>query len=185
MPVKISDRLEKVRGMNDVLPAEYEAGEGILAALKHSFKTFGYHPLDVPVVEHTELYLRKAGEDIISRLYDFTFQSRRLCLRPEMTASVIRAYIDNLQASALPVRLCYAGPVFRYEKPQRGRHRQFTQAGVELLGAPGPLADAEIIALACKSLDALGLPDYKVVLGHVGILSRFLEGLQLDSRLRD
>ena len=185
MPVKLSDRLEKVRGMNDVLSAEYEAGEAILATLKHSFKSFGYHPLGVPVVEHTDLYLRKAGEDIISRLYDFTFQNRRLCLRPEMTASVIRAYIDNLQASALPVRLCYAGPVFRYEKPQRGRHRQFTQAGVELLGAAGLLADAEIIALACKSLDALGLPDYQVVLGHVGILSRFLEGLQLDSRLRD
>jgi histidyl-tRNA synthetase len=141
--------------------------------------------VDVPVLEHTDLYLRKAGEDIIARLYDFTFQGRRLCLRPEMTASVIRAYVDSLQSNALPLRLCYAGPVFRYEKPQRGRHRQFTQAGVELLGAGGALADAEVIALAIKSLDALGLTDYQVVLGHVGILARFLESLQLDSRLRD
>jgi histidyl-tRNA synthetase len=185
MPVKISDRLEKVKGMNDVLPGEYAGSETVLAWLKHSFKAFGYHALDVPVVEHTDLYLRKAGEDIIARLYDFTFQSRRLCLRPEMTASIIRAYIDNLQASALPVRLCYAGPVFRYEKPQRGRQRQFTQAGVELIGAAGPLADAEVIALACRGLDALGLTGYQVVIGHVGILGRFLEGLQLEGRLRD
>ena len=185
MPVKLSDRLEKVKGMNDVLAADYEAGESILARLQGSFKSFGYRPVDVPVLEHTDLYLRKAGEDIIARLYDFTFQGRRLCLSPEITASVIRAYIDNLQSTALPLRLCYAGPVFRYEKPQKGRHRQFTQAGVELIGAGGALADAEVIALACQSLDALGLTDYQVVLGHVGILARFLESLQLDSRLRD
>jgi histidyl-tRNA synthetase len=185
MPISLSSKLEKVRGMNDVLPEEYEAGQAILAGLNANFRAFGYRPVDVPVIEHTDLYLRKAGEDIIARLYDFTFQSRRLCLRPELTASVIRAYIDALQGSALPVRLCYSGPVFRYEKPQRGRHRQFTQAGVELIGAGGPMADAEVIAMACKGLDGLGLSNYQVVIGHVGILARFLEGLQLDIRLRD
>ncbi len=185
MPISLSTKLEKVRGMNDVLPEEYAAGRGILVGLGRTFSAFGYRPLDVPVIEHTDLYLRKAGEDIIARLYDFTFQNRRLCLRPEMTASVIRAYIDSMQGSALPVRLSYSGPVFRYEKPQRGVHRQFTQAGVELIGAAGPMADAEIIAMACKGLDALGLTRYQLVVGHVGILSRFLEGLQLDIRLRD
>jgi len=185
MPISLSSKLEKVRGMNDVLPEEYEASQAIQASLARTFKAFGYRPLDVPVIEHTDLYLRKAGEDIIARLYDFTFQGRRLCLRPELTASVIRAYIDSMQGSGLPVRLCYSGPVFRYEKPQRGRHRQFTQTGVELIGAGGPMADAEVIAMACQGLDTLGLAGYQVVIGHVGILARFLEGLQLDLRLRD
>jgi histidyl-tRNA synthetase len=107
-----------------------------------------------------------------------------LALRPEMTASVTRAYVDSLQGEPLPLRLCYAGPVFRYEKPQRGRFRQFTHVGLELIGSPHPMADAEIIYIACKGLNALGLKNYEVIIGHVGILAAYLEHLGIQSHLR-
>jgi histidyl-tRNA synthetase len=179
-----STKVERIRGANDLLPDDYEINCRIEDKLRECFRSFGYRPIDVPLIEHTELYLRKSGVNIIPRLYDFTYQNRRLCLRPEMTASVIRAYVDHLQGRPLPVRLYYRGPVFRYEKPQRGTYRQFTQVGVELIGAGGPTADAEIISTACKSLNLLGLADYQVVIGHIAILSEFLESIALEGHLR-
>jgi histidyl-tRNA synthetase len=181
----LSNKVERIRGANDVLPEEYQITRHIADEIARCFKSFGYRPIDVPVIEYTELYLRKAGEDVISRLYDFTYHHRRLSLRPEMTASVIRAYVDSLQGSPLPVRLYHAGPVFRYEKPQKGRYRQFTQLGTELIGAQGAMADAEVIYVACKGLDSLGLNDYRVVVGHIGVLDAYLESLGLENRLRN
>ena len=180
----LTNRVEKVRGMNDVLTGDYYAYKHIESKLTECFESFGYAPIELPVIEHTDLYLRKSGEDIVGRLYDFTYQNRRLCLRPEMTASAIRAYIDNFQGSPLPARLFYSGPVFRYERPQKGRQRQFTQTGVELLGASGPTADAEVIGMACKGLGSLEVNQYQVSVGHVGILAEFLEHLRLDNRIK-
>ena len=179
----VNDRVERVRGANDVLPKNYESVKRIENELGTCFASYGYRPIDVPVIEYTDLYLRKSGEELISRLYDFTFQSRRLCLRPEMTASVMRAYVENLQEAPLPVRLYYTGPVFRYEKPQRGRYRQFTQMGVEVIGAATPVADAELLQLACKGLTRLGLRQHHAVIGHIGILVNFLDRLALESRV--
>lgn len=180
----LSNKVERVRGMNDILPADYEIGKKIEEQLISCFASCGYRPVGVPLIEYTDLYLRKSGEDTVSRLYDFNFQNRRLSLRPEMTASVIRMYVTNLQELPLPVRVYYVGPVFRYEKPQRGRYRQFTQMGIELIGAASALADAEVIHNACKGLRMLGLSHYQGVIGHIGILLEFLEGLGLESRLR-
>lgn len=180
-----NSKVERVRGMTDVMPAGCEHQNLIERRLRTCFETFGYRPIGVPIVEYTELHLRKSGADIVSRLYDFVYQSRRLCLRPEMTASVVRAYVDNLQSVPLPIRLSYVGPVFRYEKPQKARYRQFTEMGVELLGGTQPVADAEVIHLACKGLDLLGLSHYRLVLGHIGILTKFLDSLDLESRLRN
>jgi histidyl-tRNA synthetase len=179
-----SNKVERVRGVNDVLPRDYQAMRRIEDQLTETFERFAYAPLDMPIIEHTDLYLKKSGEEIIARMYDFHYRNRRLCLRPEMTASAMRAYIDNLQNEPLPVRLYYAGPVFRYEKPQKARYRQFTQVGVELIGAPQAIADAEVIRVAYGGLEAVGLRDFRVVIGHVGILARFLENLKIDSRLR-
>lgn len=150
---------------------------------KSCFESFGYRPIDVPLIEHTELYLKKSGEDIVDRLYDFTYRNRRLSLRPELTASVARAYVDNLQGVPLPIRLYYVGSAFRYERPQKGRYRQFTQMGIELIGATGAMADAEAIAIACRGLERVGLSGYRVVIGHIGVLAKFLDNLHLESRL--
>jgi histidyl-tRNA synthetase len=179
-----ASKIERVRGTSDILPADYEINKQIEGKLRACFESFGYRPIDMPILEHTDLHLRKSGPDIVSRLYDFVYHNRRLCLRPEMTASVVRAYVEHLQEAPLPLRLYYVGPVFRYEKPQRGRYRQFTQIGIEMFGAPGTLADAEVISAACQGLDRLGMEHYRVSLGHVGILSAFLKSLALDSRLR-
>lgn len=176
-------KIERVRGVNDILPDICIAQQQIAEQLSNCFQSFGYRPIDVPILEYTELYLRKSGEELISRMYDFTFYNRRLCLRPEFTASIVRAYIDNLQGMPLPLRLYYQGPVFRYEKPQRGKYRQFTQMGVEMIGAGGAMADAEVMATACKALTQLGLSNYRLVIGHIGVLSKFLKSLELETRL--
>lgn len=177
--------IERVKGTLDLLPREHAAVEAILDALQERFARFGYRGIETPVLEHAELHLRKSGRHIISRLYSFAdFAGRRLCLRPEMTASVMRAYLAGMLAEPLPVRLSYAGPMFRYERPQRGRYRQFLNAGVELIGAAGPMADAEVIRLACEGMEALGLSGYRVRVGHLGILSRYLDSLGLDARVR-
>ncbi|MDJ0554982.1 MAG: ATP phosphoribosyltransferase regulatory subunit [Microcoleaceae cyanobacterium MO_207.B10] len=177
-------KVERVRGVNDILPDTYQIEQYIKNTLSQCFESYGYRPIDVPLIEYTELYLKKSGEDIVSRLYDFVFRNRRLCLRPEFTASVVRAYLDNLKSVPLPVRLYYMGPAFRYERPQKERYRQFTQMGIELIGATGAIADAEIISSACQGLDHLGLTQYRVVIGHIGVVNKFLDNLQLETRLR-
>src|SRR5919199_438278 len=101
--------------MADVLPAER-----------------AFRALDPPVVEATELFLRKSGEERAAQMYAFDYRNRQIALRPEFTASIVRAYVAEMQGSPLPLRLAYCGPVFRYEKPQAGRYRQYTEAGVEL-----------------------------------------------------
>ncbi len=177
-------KVERVRGVNDILPSTYQIDQQIKSILRGNFESYGYRPIDVPLIEYTELYLKKSGEDIISRLYDFVYRNRRLCLRPEFTASVVRAYLDNLQELPLPMRLYYTGPVFRYEQPRKERYRQFTQMGIELIGATGAIADAEVISMACQGLDCLGLTEYQTFIGHVGVLNNFLDHLELDTRLR-
>ena len=145
-----ADKITALRGMRDVFSTEHSARRRVEAALAQHFLLHAYSPIDLPILENTELYLRKSGEDIAARLYEFQFKSRRIALRPELTASVVRAYAEQLQDEPLPLRLQYNGPVFRYEKPQLHRYRQFSLCGVELIGAAGPLADAELLHLACS-----------------------------------
>ncbi|HEX5506461.1 MAG TPA: ATP phosphoribosyltransferase regulatory subunit [Thermomicrobiales bacterium] len=177
--------VERVRGMADVLPADYAFREGVLGTLRRHFAAHGYRPVDTPVVEATELFLRKSGEERAAQMYAFAYRNRQIALRPEFTASIVRAYVAAMQGLPLPLRLSYCGPVFRYEKPQAGRSRQYTEAGVELLGAAGPAADAEVIHLALAGLAALGLDDCTLRLGHLGAVGVFLASLPLDERVRD
>jgi histidyl-tRNA synthetase len=137
------------------------------------------------VLEHTELFLRKSGGDRVAQLYAFEHRGRSLALRPEFTASVVRTYIEHLQAEPLPQRLAVCGPVFRYEKPQAGRSRQFTEFGCELIGATGPVADAEVIGLALDGLVEAGIRRPRLVLGHIGVVVNFLNGLNIDQRAQD
>lgn len=150
------------------------------AALEQAFERHGYQLIETPIIENLDLFLRKSGEEIAARMYAFTHWNRRLCLRPELTASVIRAYVNELQDQPLPVRLQYLGPTFRYEKPQRGRYRQFTEVGVECIGAAGPAADAEVLRLAARGLETLGVQGYRLVVGHLGVVLQFLRQLGID-----
>lgn len=174
--------LEPVRGMRDVLPPQQRVLADVQAQIIDELGRWGYGLVDLPVLERRELYLKKAGEELVGKLYDFVHHGRNVALRPEWTASVLRAYLHELQSEPLPLRLAYSGPVFRYERPQRGTFRQFTQVGVELIGGAAPRADAEVVTLAVRGLERVGVADYTITIGHIGIIRALLNGLGLADR---
>lgn len=178
----MSSPIEAVRGMRDVLPDAQRPLAQVRATLEQTLARHGYRQLDLPIVEQRELYLRKLGEELVGKVYEFGFGGRDLALRPEWTASVLRAYVAHMQEEPLPLRLAYSGPVFRYERAGGDAERQFTQVGVELVGGPAPRADAEALALACAGLDAAGVGGYRVVVGHIGLIRELLAGLGLEER---
>jgi len=169
--------IDSVRGMRDVLPQELAGQLATAALLDQTLASYGYQPIELPIIEQRDLYGRKLGEELVGKVYEFSFSGRELALRPEWTASVLRAYVGRLQDQPLPLRLRYAGPVFRNERPQRATYRQFTQVGVELIGGPAPRADAECIALACAGLDAAGVQACRVRVGHIGLVRGLLREL--------
>ncbi|GAC1636618.1 MAG: ATP phosphoribosyltransferase regulatory subunit [Herpetosiphon sp.] len=173
---------QPVRGTRDVLPSEQLKLGAVQQQLNDVLHGWGYQPIDVPVLERRDLYLKKAGEDLVGKLYEFMHHGRALALRPEWTASVLRAYLRSLRSEPLPVRLRYAGPVFRYERPQRGTYRQFTAVGVELIGGMGPRGDAEILLLALAALQRSGVAEWSLTIGHVGVARSLLNGLGLADR---
>lgn len=176
--------VDLVRGMRDVAPAEHTASRYVQAILERTIAGYGYQMLDAPIIEHRDLYLRKLGEELVGKVYEFSFGGRDLALRPEWTASVLRAYVAGMQDQPLPLRLSYAGPVFRYERPQRHTYRQFTQIGGEIIGGLPPRADAEVIALACAGLDAASVSGYTVRIGHIGLVRELLLRFALPERTR-
>lgn len=177
--------VDRVRGVHDRLSDDHLSLELLRHKLSDVVRKHDYRFIETPVIEHTELFMRKSGGERLAQIYAFNHRGRDLALRPEHTASVVRAYIENLRAEPLPVRLAYSGPVFRYESPQAGRSRQFTEFGCELIGASGLHADVEIIRLALESLRAAGIRTPHIVLGHIGIVAGFLAGLHIDERAQD
>lgn len=157
---KISVQL--VRGMRDILPKEQKYWRFIREQAQNTADTFSFNCLETPVVEYTKLYERPLGatSDVVSKeMYSFTDRSRdRVSLRPEWTAGVVRAYLEHgMQSLPQPVRLMSIGPIFRYERPQAGRHRQHHQLNFEIIGDPGPVSDALIILLTHHFYRGLGL----------------------------
>ncbi len=151
------------KGTADMLPATGRAWEHLTRVAQELFARYGYEPIYTPLFEHTEVFTRGIGEstDIVSKeMYTFEDKGNRsITLRPEGTASVVRAALEhNLTANGQAVKLYYAGPMFRYERPQKGRLRQFWQIGAELIGAAEPTADAELITLLWRFFEACGIP---------------------------
>ncbi len=165
-------RWKAPKGMMDVLPPESERWREVVEKGVLLFRAYGYREIILPVLEYTEVFARGIGEgtDIVRKeMFSFLDKGgRSLTLRPEATAGVARAFVEHhLGKSGLPVKLYYWGPMFRHERPQAGRYRQFHQMGVELLGSPHPSADAEVILLCREFLIGLGL-SAKLVLNSVG-----------------
>ena len=128
------------------------------------------------------MFTAKSGPGVVKQLYAFQDKSdRALTLRPELTAPVMRMVSEEMRGSPKPLRLSYFGQCFRYEESKKGRYREFFQYGAELIGASGPLAEAEVVALAIDMLDGCGLIDYEVRIGHVGVLRDILTGLGLST----
>ncbi len=157
----MNDLSRLVRGTKDLLPDDYIIHEYISKTAQHIGSLYGYKAMSTPLIEYTQIFDRSLGEtsDIISKeIYSFTDKSgNNIALRPEFTAGIIRAVISNKLYQSLPLKFFGAGPVFRYDRPQAGRQRQFHQINFEYIGGEGPLADAEIINLACDILKSLEL----------------------------
>jgi histidyl-tRNA synthetase len=163
----------RVKGTRDLLPPETAVWAAVEATARDTFALYGYQEVRTPVVEHTELFVRSVGEstDIVGKeMYTFPDRKgRSLTLRPENTAPVARAFVEGgMHAGPLPARLFYIGPQFRYERPQKGRYRQFHQIGAELLGEASPWADVELLLMLDRFLRALGFTELEVLLNTVG-----------------
>jgi histidyl-tRNA synthetase len=164
--------IQPIRGMNDVLPAETVLWQHLEGAMRDILIAYGYEEIRVPAVEHTELFKRAIGEftDVVEKeMYTFTDQGGdSLTLRPEITAGVIRAMISNGLLRGARHKLWSIGPVFRHEKPQKGRYRQFYQVDVEAVGFTGPDVDAELIALTARLWRRLGISRVRLQINSLG-----------------
>ena len=196
-------QIRPVRGTHDLYGESIRRHRHVIDTGRDTARLYGYEEIQTPIFEFTEVFERSLGDtsDVVTKEM-YTFDDRggdSLTLRPENTASVVRAVISNGLLQALPLKLFYAGPMFRYERPQKGRLRQFHQIGVELIGAAEPLADVEVIAVGAQILERLGIADQVTLelntLGDpdsrmayrqqlVSYLEGFRDRLSEDSRLR-
>ena len=162
-----------VKGTNDILPSEVYKWQFVENRMLETARMFGFEEIRVPVFEHTEVFKRSVGDttDVVQKeMYTFDDKGgRSITLRPELTAGVIRSLIEKgLVNGALPLKVCYIGGCYRYEKPQAGRLREFHQFGVECVGAAAPNADAEVIALARQVLDSIGIQKISLEINSIG-----------------
>lgn len=167
-------KIQSVKGAVDILPEDIGLWHFIENKTREMFESFGFQEIRTPIFEKTELFSRSVGEgtDIVSKeMYSFEDKGdKSLTLRPELTASVVRAYLQHGLSVKEPFqKLYYIGPMFRRERPQAGRQRQFHQVGVETLGGSAPGLDAEVIALAARFFNSIGLGDIRIVLNSVGM----------------
>ncbi len=162
----MSKGIQPIRGMNDILPEHTGRWQHLESIIREVLGSYGYQEIRLPIVERTELFKRSIGEvtDIVEKEM-YTFEDRggeSITLRPEATAGMVRAGISNGLLYNQRQRLWCTGPMFRYERPQKGRYRQFYQVDVEALGFPGPDVDAEMILLSARLWKRLGLKHIKL-----------------------
>jgi histidyl-tRNA synthetase len=163
--------IQRPRGTRDFGPAEMAKRRKTEQAMREACARAGFGEVVTPTFEHTELFTLRSGQAVIDEMYAFRDKGdREMALRPEITASVIRFFVNELSNLPKPLKLYYVGNCFRYENPQSGRYREFFQLGAELIGAKNPETDAEVIALAVNCIRAAGLEDFSVRVGHIGIL---------------
>jgi len=176
--------LQKPRGTRDFLPDEMEARRTIEWRMREVARRWGYREVCTPEFEDLELFTMRSGEGIIGEMYVFEDKGgRKLALRPEITAAVIRMYINEAKVAPKPLRWCYFADCFRYERPQKGRYRQFWQFGVELIGADTAQADAEVITLSADMLNATGV-EYDLKVGHLSFMRNLLKDLEPPAQRR-
>ena len=159
------------RGTRDFLPDELEKRRAYEGPLRSVARRFGFREIQPPIFEDAELFILRSGPNVLKELYAFKDKGDRdLALRPEMTAAVVRAFVNGMSNDPKPIKVFYFGQCFRYERPQAGRYREFFQFGAEIMGAATPETDAEAIAMASFMIKSLGLKNYKLRIGHIGVL---------------
>ncbi len=176
-------RIERARGTRDFLPAEMKKRRMIEAKMREIAERWGYEEISTPTFELAELFTLKSGEGILKEMYEFRDKSgRHLALRPELTAPVIRLYVNELKMAPKPTKVYYFGNCFRYEEPQRARYREFWQFGAEIIGSDHPEAEAELIALAYHITNTLGIKA-ELHVGHVGLLREILRTANMSDAM--
>lgn len=181
----MSDRIKILSGMSD------SVGE-VNTRLRNAVESMGlileeqdYMSIETPILEETELFVRKSGGYMNSMLYSFVdADGKQISLRPEFTPSIIRYFIQERNSVILPARWWYSGPVFRYDQDGTGGFRQFTQLGAELVGINGTTADWEIIELAIGTLKSIGIDNFQLKIGHIGVLNNLLNSFGLSEAAR-
>lgn len=174
--------VQRPRGTRDFTPTVMNRRLAFENLLESKARTHGFKRVQTPIFESLDLFTAKSGPGVVKQLYAFQDKSERdLTLRPELTAPVMRMISEEMRSSPKPLRLSYFGQCFRYEESKKGRYREFFQYGIELIGASGPLAEAEVIATALDMLDACGLEDWELVIGHVGVLRDALTSIGLST----
>jgi len=170
--------ISKPRGTRDFTPEEMRKRRWLENKMRRVFELYGYEEIATPTIEHLELFTIKSGEEIIEETYAFEDKSgRKLALRPELTAPVMRFYIEKFQMEPKPIKFYYFANCFRYDRPQKGRYREFWQFGCELIGTDKPEAIAELIAMAYHVLEEAGLRNIILRIGNLDILRKFLDEL--------
>lgn len=168
------------RGTRDFSPEDMQKRNYIEKIMRTTFESFGYREIQTPTFETLELFTAKSGETILDEIYSFTDKGgRNLALRPELTAPVIRFYVDKLQMEPKPLKLFYFGNCYRYDRPQKGRYREFKQAGCEIIGTDTNEAYAELITLSYKILENTGLKNLELKIGNLNILSSIFNHFKL------
>ncbi|MED5291700.1 MAG: ATP phosphoribosyltransferase regulatory subunit, partial [Candidatus Thermoplasmatota archaeon] len=173
--------VQRPRGTRDFGPAEMKRRLAFESLLEEQARRHGFSRVQTPIFESLDLFTAKSGPGVVSQLYAFQDKGERdLTRRPELTAPVMRMVAEELRNETKPLRLSYYGQCFRYEEFKKGRYREFYQYGVELIGATGPLVEAEVIALAINMLTEAGLKNWELRIGHVGVLKQVLTGIGLS-----
>lgn len=176
--------IQRPRGTRDFGSVEMAKRRKVEQSMREACARFGFGEVVTPTFEHSELFTLRSGPSIIDEMYVFRDKGdRELALRPEITASVIRFFVNELSTQPRPLKLYYVGNCFRYENPQSGRYREFFQIGAELIGSKNPETDAEVIALAISIIRAAGLEDFVVRIGHIGILKSLVKEEIKDEKL--
>lgn len=165
-------QIKALKGVQDILPADIEQWNFIHKRAAEIFERYGYKQIIVPIIEESGLFTRSIGQqtDIVEKeMYTFLDRGNRsIALRPEATASIVRAYLEHNYTQAGLTKFFYSGAMFRGEKPQAGRNRQFYQIGVEAMGTYNPFLDAETLGLALEYLNAIGIKNFKILVNTVG-----------------
>ena len=179
----------RLRGMSDLTGNPLRRRDILQRRLTSLLHSYGYRPLDTPLLEPTELFLRKSGGEMASQLLSFNDPAgRAVSLRPEFTAPAIRHYIEYSEEIELPARWCYCGPVFRFDgtalQDNTPARSQFTQIGAELLGSPGVLGDVELLTLATSALLGSGISGWTLRLADLDVLNSLLDPAGLSERAR-
>ncbi|HEX7392626.1 MAG TPA: histidine--tRNA ligase [Thermoplasmata archaeon] len=176
--------IQRPRGTRDFGPADMAKRRKIEHGMRQACARFGFGEVMTPTFEHSELFTLRSGQGIVDEMYVFKDKGEReMALRPEITASVIRFFVNELSTAPRPLKLYYVGNCFRYENPQSGRYREFFQLGAELVGSKNPETDAEIIALAINCIRSAGLETYVVRIGHIGILKSLVNNEIKDPKV--